>query len=773
MIKSIHSFTLLMLCVFTFANCNNLVAQKKINSVMIGKQIWMTENLNVDRFRNGDLIPEAKTYEEWEKAGSEERPAWCYYKNDSQNGKKYGKLYNWYAVGDARGLAPLGWRIPSLDEFDLLDSAVNRNSRALMSITKMKGDSANTSGFSALFAGRRAEGYDFRRIGEVASFWTSNGKNSLNAWRMYFVDGKNVVAYNSNSKETGESVRCISGDNNISINKHIYKASLDTTFASGSDIILNNITDKDHLTLTVLGKLWGYLKYYYPTLAKGDINWDYELFRIMPKVLKSNSKEERNKFLSEWITSLGRITEKQEPSKIDESKVKFMPDLKWTEDEKELGEDVTAQLKEIKMAKRDTINYYFDFWRRGGNAVFENESAYKKMKYPDAGFRLLALYRFWNIIQYLYPYRNLIEDDWNKVLYDFIPEFIKAGNALEYRFTILRLIDKIHDSHASIWGNDKVLSKYFGNYIVPCKISFIENKAVVTEIYSVADSTMQIRVGDVIEKIMNEDIDKIVARKLPIYPASNYPTKLRNISYDILRSSNDLVSITYLRNGKLITENVKCVPFTTVLNNPSKAVNKSWKIIDNNTGYLFPGTIQNSELPDMMKNFQKCKGIIIDFRCYPSDFTVFTLSEYLMPAPIQFVEFSRANSEMPGRFLFRDYLSVGKNNPDYYKGRVVIIVNEETQSSAEYHVMAFKRAPKAIVIGSTTAGADGNVCAFPLPGGISTMITGMGVYYPDGGETQRIGIVPNIIVKPTIKGIIDGKDEVLDKAIQIIKDDKE
>lgn len=82
--------------------------------------------------------------------------------------------------------------------------------------------------------------------------------------------------------------------------------------------------------------------------------------------------------------------------------------------------------------------------------------------------------------------------------------------------------------------------------------------------------------------------------------------------------------------------------------------------------------------------------------------------------------------------------------------------------------MAFRVAPEAIVIGSTTAGADGNVSEFYLPGGIKTMISGIGVYYPDGKETQRIGIIPDIEVKPTIEGIKLNKDEVLEKAVDII-----
>ena len=87
--------------------------QRTASSVKIGSQVWATENLNVDRFRNGDPIPQAKTAEEWQNAGNNQQPAWCYYNNDPKNGESYGKLYNWYAVNDRRGLAPQGWHIPS------------------------------------------------------------------------------------------------------------------------------------------------------------------------------------------------------------------------------------------------------------------------------------------------------------------------------------------------------------------------------------------------------------------------------------------------------------------------------------------------------------------------------------------------------------------------------------------------------------------------------------------------------------------------------------
>jgi C-terminal processing protease CtpA/Prc len=98
----------------------------------------------------------------------------------------------------------------------------------------------------------------------------------------------------------------------------------------------------------------------------------------------------------------------------------------------------------------------------------------------------------------------------------------------------------------------------------------------------------------------------------------------------------------------------------------------------------------------------------------------------------------------------------------------VVLVDETSQSQAEYTTMAFRAAPRTVVIGSTTAGADGNVSQIPLPGGYSTMISGLGVFYPDKRPTQRVGIVPDREVKPTIAGVKAGRDEVLEAALRAI-----
>src|SRR5207244_4488790 len=121
----------------------------------------------------------------------------------------------------------------------------------------------------------------------------------------------------------------------------------------------------------------------------------------------------------------------------------------------------------------------------------------------------------------------------------------------------------------------------------------------------------------------------------------------------------------------------------------------------------------------------------------------------------------------PGVFHWGQPLSLSPSAA-HYPGKVGVLIDEVSQSQAEYTAMAFRSAPRTIVVGSTTAGADGNVSESPLPGGHRTMISGIGVFYPDKKPTQRVGIIPDVEVKPTIAGIRAGRDEVLEEALRQI-----
>lgn len=159
--------------------------------------------------------------------------------------------------------------------------------------------------------------------------------------------------------------------------------------------------------------------------------------------------------------------------------------------------------------------------------------------------------------------------------------------------------------------------------------------------------------------------------------------------------------------------------------------------------------------------------MIIDIRNYSSEFVVFALGSLLVDRPTPFARFTVGDLGNPGAFRWAAQTTLTPQQP-HYAGKVVMLVDETSLSNAEYTAMAFRASPQAIVVGSTTAGADGNVSPFSLPGGLRTAISGIGVFYPDKRPTQRIGIVPDVEVRPTIAGIRAGRDEVLEEAMRQI-----
>ncbi|MCF2220355.1 peptidase S41 [Chryseobacterium sp. PS-8] len=551
-------------------------------------------------------------------------------------------------------------------------------------------------------------------------------------------------------------------DNAKIFEKKLTKVELDKEFDKGSTISNINLDQNNIENLKKLGLIWGYLKYYHPNVAEGNYNWDYELFRIYHK-LENVSAEQRDQILTDWIKGLGKF---QTVKNSEPKNVKIKPDLDWITSSG-FSKELTELLLQLKDAKRPKVNYYVDFFPNVGNPDFSHENPYREMKYPDEGFRLLSLYRYWNMIQYYFPYKNLIEEDWKGVLKEFIPKFINAKDETEYNLASLELIGRIHDTHANIWGNSKSLEKYFGERYSPVQLTFAENKPVVEDFYDENLGTQTgLKKGDVITEINGENVDTIIKKSLKYLPASNYPTQLRDISRKLLRSNAETINLTILRDGKTEEKTIKTYAYSDI--KIKKEPKEFFKMLDGNIAYVYMGSVNADLLPEVFEKIKNTKGLVIDFRSYPSDFVVFKMGKLLKPESSDFVKFTNTSNSQPGLFTFTPSLKTQGTGKKYYEGKIAILINETTQSSAEYHTMAFRTAPNAKVFGSTTAGADGNVSDIKLPGNISTMISGIGIYYPDGKETQRIGIVPDVEVKPTIDGIKNNKDEVLEKATKWI-----
>ena len=186
-------------------------------TIKYGLQEWMASNLNVSTFLNGDSIPVAKSNEEWVKAGAEGKPACCYFNNDPENGKKYGKLYNWYAISDKRGLAPKGWMVPINANWMTLVKNLLGVDVAGIKLKNKTGwkskNGTNNIGFSALPAGFRDEKGDFKELLTKGQWWSNSEpvevKKSDLIYSLMLNDFSVQVSYLKMQKQSGLSVRCI------------------------------------------------------------------------------------------------------------------------------------------------------------------------------------------------------------------------------------------------------------------------------------------------------------------------------------------------------------------------------------------------------------------------------------------------------------------------------------------------------------------------------------------------------------------------------------
>ena len=187
---------------------------KKYGIVKINSQVWMSENLNVSTYRNGDTIRHARTKEEWQDAASKGEGAWSYYNHDAKNGVIYGKLYNWYCVIDSRGLAPTGYHVPSDAEWTVLTDflgGVELAGKKMKSTSGWAngGNGDNSSRFNSLPGGYcNGFGY-FPNINELGYFWSSSENSAYNAWSRSLAYNDALVLRNYDIKDFGYSVRCL------------------------------------------------------------------------------------------------------------------------------------------------------------------------------------------------------------------------------------------------------------------------------------------------------------------------------------------------------------------------------------------------------------------------------------------------------------------------------------------------------------------------------------------------------------------------------------
>lgn len=546
---------------------------------------------------------------------------------------------------------------------------------------------------------------------------------------------------------------------------------LDKEFDHGSGVALKELSPVQISNLATLGRVWGFVKYHHPAVTAGKRHWDYDLFRILPRVLAAADANAARSAINQWIAALGPVPACGPCPTLDEADLYLRPSAAWLTDEA-LGAELGATLRGIlRNRSREPQQFYLSLVPNIANPSFDHELAYTTLRIPDSGYQLLALYRFWNIIEYWYPYRDVIGSEWDQELTAFIPRIALAGDSETYKREMMALIARVHDTHANLWSSLDVRPPT-GACQVPVTLRFIDKQAVVSGYAGGApDAASTLKPGDVVTAIDGVAVADLVTRWSPYYAASNDPTRLRDIAQSMTRGTCGPTTLTVSRDGKALEVNAARTPLESsgataglTHDRPGAAFRK----LSPDVAYLKLSSVKAAEAASYIESSAGTKGLIVDIRNYPSEFVVFALGSKFVEKPTPFARFTAGDPANPGAFRWLgEPLSLQPSAP-HYAGKIVILIDEVSVSQAEYTTMAFRAAPNAIVVGSTTAGADGNVSSIPLPGGLRTMISGIGVFYPDKKPTQRIGIIPDIEARPTIEGIRDGRDEVLEAALRRI-----
>lgn len=520
--------------------------------------------------------------------------------------------------------------------------------------------------------------------------------------------------------------------------------------------------------LYTLGKVWGVAKYYHPAFTTGAADWDEELLKLLPQVMEAKDSAEADALLADWLTGLDNIEPKEpSPPYIGDAgtkQTKIEPNLDGLHDDA-VSKDLSAAIMSLTKSPVSIGTGGPMIFNSYGGASFENEKPYEEMNYDDNAMRFLGLFRYWNVIEFYYPHKDIIDNDWDAVLVEFIPRIIE-GDELTYKQTLAEMTTRIHDSHTGIQDYGGVLDLSWGTKYAPLRFSNVEDKVVVTQLTAKYADTSPLQIGDVVLKRDGAEVEAVIQEQLKYHSVSREDGFSDALQRYLFATSKDSMKLTVLRNGETQEINVPCYED----GRPEQKTLPSHELLAGNIGLINPGYLKEDELTSIMKTFKDTQGLIVDLRQYPSADLYEPLAEYIMPHSVTFAKLAHPDQQFPGRFYMTEpspYIC-GRENPDYYKSKIVILVNEETLSSAEFSTMALREAPNATVIGSPSIGADGNVATITLPGNVSTRFTSKGVYTPSGGQTQRIGLQPDIVCKPTIAGIAEGRDELLETAIHYI-----
>ena len=402
------------------------------------------------------------------------------------------------------------------------------------------------------------------------------------------------------------------------------------------------------------------------------------------------------------------------------------------------------------------------------------DEPYADMKAPDREHRLLALFRCWNVINYFFPYKSLLDEPWDKTLSRFIPRFDSAGDSMDYQRAIHELSAAIQDTHAFTTGTT-VLQHDFGTHAPPLAAEHVEGRTVVVSSPGVAG----VDPGDVILEVDGEQPAARLARIARLLSSSTPQAGMAAAHRLLFLGPQGSTLKVLVENASGEKKTVEIPRTLTVREHYQSVVPRRaspvYQVLPNGYGYIDLGRLPQADSDKAMDALQHTPAIIFDMRGYPNG-TAWTISPRLtakrnVPAA-QFRRPLISARALSDSDLDAEYFGFTQPLPPprepAYKGRVVMLINESAISQAEHTCLFFQSAADVTFIGTPTAGANGDVTNLVLPGNFFVNFSGHDVRHADGRQLQRVGIQPQVRAAPTARGIREKRDEVLEAAFAFL-----
>jgi len=390
---------------------------------------------------------------------------------------------------------------------------------------------------------------------------------------------------------------------------------------------------------------------------------------------------------------------------------------------------------------------------------------------PNKEQQLLALSTIYNRFRFFLPYLNYIftEKQYSKYLKIFIRKVLNCSTLLEYNLIFLEFCSRLNDCHSQ--ANSFILESYFGLNSPPIKARFIADNFIISEIIFAPDiDSIFFQRGDRIIEIDNISIDQFIRDKKQYLPMTNHTSYYRDLANLLVRTNRPVMNYKIIREGKIQNIRARTYNINSVLKKQDILDSvAALNLLSDSVLYINLKSADFSKFEKILTMTPGLDWIIFDLRS-STQWILPIIEKHLFKDRTIFALYSIPLIQTPPLYSEFKPIEIGNNNKTDSKIIIkpIILVNENTQSQGEFQAMALQALPGAITIGSQTAGTDGNISSFKIPGNITINMTTMQILYPDRTETRRQGIKIDYYSRPTINDIIEGRDTELDLALQII-----